>query len=71
MSQGPSDHTYWSLSLMARETGLATAQLSRWWSVACIPPHRVRTFKLSDDPQCKTQLRDVIAVHEQKRRPAS
>ena len=52
------------LSLMAQETGISTAQLSRWWSAAGIQPHRVRTFKLSEDPQFEARLRDVIAVHE-------
>ena len=60
----PDGHTCWSLSLMARETGISTAQLSRWWSAAGLQPHRVRTFKLSDDPQFEAKLRDVIAVYE-------
>ena len=60
----PDGHTRWSLSLMARETGISTAQLSRWWSAAGIQLHRVRTFKLSDDPQFEAKLRDVIAVYE-------
>ena len=52
---------------MARATGISTAQLSRWWSAAGIQPHRVRTFKLSNDPQFEAKLRDVIAVYEKKR----
>ena len=67
----PDGHTGWSLSLMARATGISTAQLSRWWSAAGIQPHRVRTFKLSDDPQFEAKLRDVIAVYEKKARPTS
>ena len=67
----PDGHTGWSLSLMARATGISTAQLSRWWSAAGIQPHRVRTFKLSHDPQFEAQLRDVIAVYEKKARPTS
>ncbi len=67
----PDGHTCWSLSLMARETGISTAQLSRWWSAAGIQPHRVRTFKLSNDPQFEAKLRDVIAVYEKKARPTS
>ncbi len=65
----PDGHTCWSLSLMAQETGISTTHLSRWWS-AGIQPHRVRTFKLSNDPQFKAKLRDVIAVYE-KRCPMS
>ena len=65
----PNGHTCWSLSLMARETGISTAQLSRWWSAAGIQPHRVRTFKLSNDPRFEAKLRDVIAVYEKKGHP--
>ena len=65
----PDGHTCWSLSLMARETGISTAQLSRWWSAAGIQPHRVRTFKLSHDPRFEAKLRDVIAVYEKKGSP--
>lgn len=62
----PDDHTCWSLSLMARETGNSTAQLSRWWSDARVQPHRVRTFQLSGDRRFEAKLRDVIAVYEKK-----
>ena len=65
----PDGHTRWSLSLMARETGISTGHLQRWWSAAGIQPHRVRTFKLSDDPQFEAKLRDVLAVYEKKRTP--
>lgn len=67
----PADPTRWSLSLMARATGISTTQLSRWWSPADLQPHRVRTFKWSDDPRFEARLRDVVAVLEQKARLAS
>ena len=51
----PDGHTRWSLSLMARETDISTAQLPRRWSVAGAQPHRVRTFKLSDVP-CSSRV---------------
>ena len=62
----PVGHTRWSLSLMARETGISTAQLSRWSAAAGIQPHRVRPFKLSDTPRFEAKLRDVIAVYEKR-----
>ena len=62
---------HWSLSLMARATGFSAARIHRWWREAGIQPHRVRTFKLSNDPHFEAKLRDVIAVLEKKRSPAS
>ena len=55
---------------MARETGFSPARIHRWWREAGIQPHRVRTFKLSDDPRFEAKLRDVVAVLEKKRSPA-
>ena len=62
----PDGHTRWTLSRMARETGISKAQLARWWAAAGIQPHRVRTFKLSEDPYFEAKLRDVIAVYAPK-----
>ena len=59
------------LSLMARATGFSAARIHRWWRAAGIQPHRVRTFKLSNDPHFEAKLRDVIAVLAKKRSPAS
>ena len=67
----PDGHTRWSLRLRARTTGISTGHLPRWWSAAGSQPHRVRTFKLSDDPQCEAKLRDVLAVYAQKGLPTS
>ena len=50
--------------LLARETGISTAQLSRWWSKEGIQSHHVRTFKLSDAPQFEAKLQDVVGVLE-------
>lgn len=62
----PAGHTRWSLSLMARETGISKAQLARWWSAAGIQPHRARTGKLSDDPQFAAKLQDLITAFEKE-----
>ena len=69
-SEPPDGRTHWSVSLMARETGFSPARIHRWWRDADIQPHRVRTFKLSNDPRFEAKLRDVVAVLEKKRSPA-
>ena len=50
--------------------GALPTPVSRWWREADIQPHRVRTFKLSNDPRFEAKLRDVVAVLEKKRSPA-
>ncbi len=56
---------------MARATGFSPTRIHRWWRGAGIQPHRVRTFKLSDDPRFEAKLRDVVAVLAKKQSPAS
>lgn len=70
-SEPPDGRTHWSVSLMARETGFSPARIHRWWREASIQPHRMHTFKLSNDPRFEAKLRDVVAVLEKKGSPAS
>lgn len=65
-SEPPDGRTHWSVSLMARETGFSPARIHRWWREAGLQPHRVHTFKLSNDPRFEAKLRDVVAVLEKK-----
>lgn len=62
----PDGRSHWSLSLMARETGISKAQLQRWWVEAEVQPHRTRTFKRSHDPQFEAKVRDVVGLYQKK-----
>ena len=53
----------WSLRTMAAAQGLSPASIHRIWHVHGLPPHRVRTFKLSTDPRVIEKLTDVVGLY--------
>ena len=55
--------THWSTRLMAEVTGLHHSTIARIWKAHGLQPHRVRTFKLSTDPEFVQKLRDVVGLY--------
>jgi len=47
----PKGMTQWSCRLMAENQGLSKSTVSNIWRSHNLKPHRVKTFKLSRDPQ--------------------
>lgn len=46
----PPDATHWSTRSMAKAVGCSKATVQRIWRDNGLKPHRVKTFKLSNDP---------------------
>jgi transposase len=59
----PDGGTHWSTRLMARETGLHQATISRLWRANGLKPHQVASFKVSTDPEFVAKLRDVVGLY--------
>ncbi len=59
----PGETTHWTASLMAREAGISASSVHRIWRAHGLQPHRVRQFKLSNDPEFIDKLRDVGAPY--------
>jgi len=59
----PDGGTHWSTRLMARETGLHQATISRMWRAHGLKPHQIAYFKVSTDPEFVTKLRDVVGLY--------
>lgn len=59
----PKAATHWSTRTMAREIGTSQAMVHRVWKAAGLQPHRVKTFKLSNDPQFTEKLLDVVGLY--------
>jgi hypothetical protein len=47
---------------MAARAGVSSATVQRIWSARGLQPHRVETFKLSNDPQFEEKLVDVVGL---------
>ncbi len=47
----PKGHTHWSCRTMAARVGVSPASVQRIWHDLGLAPHRVDTFKVSNDPR--------------------
>ncbi len=59
----PPGETHWSCRTMAKAQGVSPATVQRIWSARGIQPHRVKTFKLSNDKRFEEKLVDVVGLY--------
>ena len=59
----PPGETHWSCRSMAKAQGVSPATVQRIWSARAIKPHRVKTFKLSNDKRFEEKLVDVVGLY--------
>ncbi len=59
----PTGQTHWSVRTMAKQVGVSPAQVQRIWAARGLKPHRVDTFKLSNDPLFEEKLIDVVGLY--------
>jgi transposase len=59
----PGETTHWTSRAMAEVTGLAISTVQKIWRAHGLAPHRLRTFKLSRDPQFAAKVRDVVGLY--------
>src|SRR5216683_2515827 len=61
--QKPSHRTHWSTRTMAAAVGISEASVRRIWRAHGLKPHRVETFKISNDPQFAEKLEDIVGLY--------
>jgi transposase len=59
----PPGETHWSCRSMAKAQGVSAATVQRIWSARGLKPHRVRTFKLSNDKRFEEKLVDIVGLY--------
>src|SRR5271169_6046026 len=57
MEAPASEETHWTGATMAKATRVSISSVQRIWRAHGLQPHRVRQFKLSNDPAFTTKLR--------------
>jgi transposase len=57
----PREATHWTGAMMAEAAGISVSSVQRIWRAHGLAPHRMRRFKLSNDPLFADRLRDVVA----------
>jgi len=59
----PANATHWSRRLMARQVNISESTVARIWQAHGLKPHRVSTFKLSNDKHFQEKLEDVVGLY--------
>jgi hypothetical protein len=59
----PGEVTHWTGRAMAAAVGISLSAVQGIWKAHGLVPHRVRTFKLSRDPEFVAKLRDVVGLY--------
>jgi transposase len=59
----PGEATHWTGAMMAKAAGVSVSSVQRIWRAHGLEPHRVRQFKLSNDPDFVAKLRDVVGLY--------
>src|SRR4051812_2220057 len=58
----PGEATHWTGRAMAKAVGISLGAVQGIWKAHGLVPHRVRTFKLSRDPEFLAKLRDIAGL---------
>jgi transposase len=61
--QKPKNATHWSTRTLARALGTSRSMVHRVWQTNGLKPHRIKTFKLSNDRQFLEKLKDVVGLY--------
>src|SRR5262245_16200683 len=59
----PPSATHWTGAAMVETIGISVSSVQRIWRAHGLQPHRVRQFKLSNDPQFVAKLRDIVGLY--------
>ena len=59
----PKGQTHWSCRTMAERAGVSKDTVQRIWNELGLQPHRVDTFKVSNDPAFTEKLIDVVGLY--------
>ena len=63
LGEPPGERTHWTGRAMARTVGISHRSVQRIWAAHGLKPHRVRTFKLSNDPKFAAKVQDVVGLY--------
>jgi transposase len=59
----PAGATHWSTRSMARVAGVSEVTVRRIWRAHGLKPHRVQSFKLSNDPPFAQKLEEIVGLY--------
>jgi transposase len=63
LGEPPGEATHWTGRAMAKAAGTSLRSVQRIWRAHGLQPHRIKTFKLSKDPEFATKLKDIVGLY--------
>ena len=63
LADPPPGASHWTGRAMAKVVGISVSSVQRIWRAHGLQPHRVRQFKLSNDPQFAAKLKDIVGLY--------
>jgi transposase len=63
LAEPPGEMTHWTCRAMAKAAGVSHRSVQRIWAAHGLKPHRVRTFKLSKDPQFAAKVQAIVGLY--------
>jgi transposase len=63
IQETPCDSTHWSTRSLAQEVEVSACSVSRIWRAQKLQPHRVKTFKLSNDRLFAEKTADIVTLY--------
>jgi transposase len=62
-SEPPGAVTHWTGRAMARAVGISLSAVQRIWQANRLQPHRLRTFKRSNDPAFASKVENIVGLY--------
>ena len=63
LKQTPADATHWSTRTLAAHLDTNASAVARIWRAHGLKPHRLKSFKLSNDPRFIEKLEDIVGLY--------
>jgi transposase len=62
-TEPPGAVTHWTGRAMAKAVGISLTSVQRIWAAHRLQPHRIRTFKRSNDPRFAEKVEDIVGLY--------
>lgn len=59
----PGEATHWTGRMVAKVLGISLSAMQRVWDTHRLQPHRLRTFKKSNDPAFAAKVEDIVGLY--------
>lgn len=59
----PGETTHWTGRMLAKASGISLRSVQRILEAHQLAPHRIQTFKLSNDPKFAEKLKDIVGLY--------